>query len=225
MILHRPGPLQTAKPPCGPRRARCRGLLDGVGAGRCATRGNSEELATLCLRFFAGCRLARGRSAPRRLPRAWGADASRDADLSLRLLEVGLPMGCCTAAGFKILPPPRPVPNFSCAKFTFACSVRSARNVFAARRQPAFISSSGVFVGNAARCTTLIYEVVSCQIKFGFGKDAVSSTITRCKTSSASRYASSSHASSARSVLPCKCAAAQVVPPPRWATTKPPKDY
>ena len=39
------------------------------GAGRCATGGSRSGSQALRLRFFAECRLARGRSAPRRLPR------------------------------------------------------------------------------------------------------------------------------------------------------------
>ena len=68
----------------------------------CSWRVEGEALR---LRFFAGCRLARGRSAPRRLPRVLRAHPSHDAELCRRLLEEGLLMGCCTASGFKFYPP------------------------------------------------------------------------------------------------------------------------
>lgn len=55
------------------------------GAGRSATGGTRRGSQALRLRCFVRCRLACGRSAASApapaLPRAWGADASRDADL------------------------------------------------------------------------------------------------------------------------------------------------
>ena len=54
-------------------RARRRGLLDGVSAGRCAAGETRRGSKGSACGFFAGCMLARGRSAPRRLPRATGA--------------------------------------------------------------------------------------------------------------------------------------------------------
>ena len=57
------------KPPC---RLVARGAAVCTmawGAGRCATGGLGGVTRAVRLRFFAGCRLARGRSAPRRLPR------------------------------------------------------------------------------------------------------------------------------------------------------------
>ena len=50
-------------------RARRRGLLDGVSAGRCAAGETRRGSKGSACGFFAGCMLARGRSAPRRLPR------------------------------------------------------------------------------------------------------------------------------------------------------------
>ena len=66
-------------------RARCRGLHDGVGRRPMRHRGNSGRSPGLRLRFFRGVHAgswAPGTApAEARLPRAWGADASRDADL------------------------------------------------------------------------------------------------------------------------------------------------
>ena len=69
------------------------------------------------LRFFAECRLARGRSAPGRLPRVLGAHASLDADLFWRLLEV---LNCVSCAGsFQTLTPP-----FAQTQFFMSCRKR-----------------------------------------------------------------------------------------------------
>ena len=86
MILHRPGPLQTAKPPCGliaradlravPRSARWRGAPADAPPGRLG--GVARRIAC---GVFVQCRLARGRSAPRRLPRVLRAHPSHDAEL------------------------------------------------------------------------------------------------------------------------------------------------
>ena len=103
MILHRPGPLQTAKPPCGlvacavPRSARWRGAPADVPLG--GARTGSQALRLRCFRSVqAGSWSLGDASAPAR----YGSHPSRDADLCLRLLEVGPPMGCFTAAGFKL---------------------------------------------------------------------------------------------------------------------------
>ncbi len=175
--------------------------------------------------IFVRCRLVRGCAARRRLPRALGSPPSRDADLCLRLLEVGLPMGCCTPVGFKFLPPLGQSDFFWLQETLLVAS-----SPLITHKQPPDCGSGAQSPDSRQWCANCVArprldEVLRCcQKSLKFGKDAVS-TITRCETSSASQYASSSHASSARSVLPCKCAAAQVVPPPRWATTKPPKDY
>ena len=59
--------------PAGTSRARYCGLLDGVGRRPMRHGGLGGVTKALRPTVFAGCRLARGRSAPRRLPRgAWG---------------------------------------------------------------------------------------------------------------------------------------------------------
>ena len=178
--------------------------------------------------FFAGCMLARGRSAPRRLrprSRAWGSRRYARRGSVLPMIEKGPPAEEGVAY-FKLWSS-EPLVKIS---HSCQCGALVQRVQHIIHLQPPGLLQKTTESGSTS-CARLrvarplIYEVLS-QIKncSRFGKDAVS-TITRCETSSASPYASSSHASSARSVLPCKCAAAQVVPPPRWATTKPPKDY
>ena len=65
--------------------------------------GGSQTLRLRCFRWVhAGSRSLGAAPAPSR----YGSHPSRDADLCWRLLEEGLLMGCCTASGFKLKPPP-----------------------------------------------------------------------------------------------------------------------
>ena len=97
------GLRRGTKPPCAravTRSARWRGApVDAPpgGLGGVARRSACS--------FFVGCRLARGWRGAAPPPASIREPTPLDADLCLRLLGVGLPMGCCTPVGFKFLPP------------------------------------------------------------------------------------------------------------------------
>ena len=90
-----------------PRSARWRGVPADPPPG-----GLGAVARRIACGIFVRCRLARGCAARHRLLRASGSPPSRDADLCLRLLEVGLPTRCCTPVSFKFLPPPLPISLF-----------------------------------------------------------------------------------------------------------------
>ena len=128
-------------------RARRRGLLDGVSAGRCAAGETRRGSKGSACGFFAGCMLARGRRAG---SRALREPTLANTDLCLRLLDVGLPMGCCTPAGFKFLPPleypPLAVSLFlEAAGNAFGCKC-SAQKGPAATRLRHWCSAAGIYL-------------------------------------------------------------------------------
>ena len=153
-ILHRPGPLQTAKPPCGlvarGEPARCRGLHDGVGRRPIRDRRTREgdqsappEVFSFGAGWLAGARRRAG-------SRALREPTLANTDLCLRLLDVGLPMGCCTPAGFKFLPPleypPLAVSLFlEAAGNAFGCKC-SAQKGPAATRLRHWCSAAGIYL-------------------------------------------------------------------------------
>jgi hypothetical protein len=219
------GRFKARNRPAGSSSRAVARLLDGVGAGRYATGGSRSGGQALRLRFFRGVHAGSWSLGAARLPRAWGAPTFARRGSVLATAQGRTTNGVLYAGRFQIF---TPLGSLTFFRLQETLLVASAPLIKA--QQPPDCGSTAPL----QRCTSSerlrvarprLNEVLRCcQKSLKFGKDAVS-TIRRCETSPSPRYASSSHASSARSVNPCKCAAAQVVPPPRWATTKPPKDY
>ena len=137
------------------RRARCRGLLDGVGRRPIRHRGDSEGVArrSAC-GFFAGCRLARGRSAPRRLPRAFGAPLRETRICALATARDGvIQQRTLTRRQFQILPPRHL--NFFGQQPTHALAPSTARNkrICSRREQQQLSQPATAFL---SRCALLV---------------------------------------------------------------------
>ena len=119
------------------------------GAGRCATGGLGGVTRAPPYGFSLGaCWLVGARR--RAGSRALREPTLANTDLCLRLLDVGLPMGCCTPAGFKFLPPleypPLAVSLFlEAAGNAFGCKC-SAQKGPAATRLRHWCSAAGIYL-------------------------------------------------------------------------------
>ena len=130
-------------------RARRRGLLDGVSAGRCAAGETRRGSKGSACGFFAGCMLARGRSAPRRLPRATGAHPRKHGSV-LATARCRSSDGVLYAGRFQIFTPleypPLAVSLFlEAAGNAFGCKC-SAQKGPAATRLRHWCSAAGIYL-------------------------------------------------------------------------------
>ena len=133
------------------RRARGAAVCSMAwGAGRCATGGTrkgDQNAPPYGFSLGAGWLVGARRRAG---SRALREPTLANTDLCLRLLDVGLPMGCCTPAGFKFLPPleypPLAVSLFlEAAGNAFGCKC-SAQKGPAATRLRHWCSAAGIYL-------------------------------------------------------------------------------